>query len=144
MLIHKPMFTEPHGQKSACWANVASATLTRNSIHALCHMFRISFWPSFHEWTPKSVFSFEDYPNVISIPYTFELFWNTLHLWQLHRAQRPFLFIQTTATLGINDRVNETLGITVELKITSQVINFINQILSFFSYGVSYIVKNLN
>jgi hypothetical protein len=36
----------------------------------------------------------------------------------IHRAQRLVLFIQTTATLGIYDQVNETLRITVELEVT--------------------------
>jgi hypothetical protein len=36
------------------------------------------------------------------------------------------------------------LGITVELKITSQATNFINQILLFLAYGGSSIVKTLN
>jgi hypothetical protein len=42
-----------------------------------------------------------------------------------------------TAILGINDRVNETLGISVELKITLQVAYFIEQIMSFLAYGGS-------
>jgi hypothetical protein len=70
------------------------------------------------------VFSSEDRPNV-SIPYTFEFFRNALHIWDVHRAQRLLLFILTTASLGIDDRVNETLGITVGLKITSQAADFI-------------------
>jgi hypothetical protein len=37
----------------------------------------------------------------------------------------PRRFIWITATLGINNRVSETLGINVELKITSQGSNFI-------------------
>jgi hypothetical protein len=58
-------------------------------------------------------------------------------------TQNPasFLCVQTTATLGINDRVHGTLGITVELKITSEAINFIKQILSFLAYRESSIVK---
>jgi hypothetical protein len=48
------------------------------------------------------------------------------------------------ATLGINDRVNETLGINVELKITLQFAYFNEQILSFLAYGGSSIVKTLN
>jgi hypothetical protein len=36
----------------------------------------------------------------------------------IHGTQMLLLFIQITATLGINDGVNETLGITVELEIT--------------------------
>jgi hypothetical protein len=40
-----------------------------------------------------------------------------------------------TATLGINDRVSESLGITLKLKIVSQASNFIKQILSFLAYG---------
>jgi hypothetical protein len=52
-------------------------------------------------------------------------------------------FIQTTVTLGINDRVNETLGITVELEITSQIADFFNQILSLV-YGGSSVVKTLD
>jgi hypothetical protein len=51
------------------------------------------------------------------------------------------LFIQTTAALGINDRVNETLAITVEIEITSQAVHFINQILSFLAYGGSSTVR---
>jgi hypothetical protein len=49
-----------------------------------------------------------------------------------------------TATLGIDDLVNETLGITVELKITLQVAYFIEQILSLLAYGGSSIVKTLD
>jgi hypothetical protein len=56
-------------------------------------------------------------------------------MWDIHRAQRLLLFIETTATFGINDRVNETLGITVELEITSQAAAFFNQILFFLAYG---------
>jgi hypothetical protein len=39
----------------------------------------------------------------------------------MRRAQRLFIFNQMTATVGINIQVSEALGITVELKITSQV-----------------------
>jgi uncharacterized membrane protein len=42
-----------------------------------------------------------------------------------------------TATFGINDQVNETLGITVELEISSEAVDFINQILSFLAYDGS-------
>jgi hypothetical protein len=40
-----------------------------------------------------------------------------------------------TATLGINNPVHETMGITGLLKNTSQVNTFIKQILSFLTYG---------
>jgi hypothetical protein len=33
-----PMFTEPHGQRSACFASVASATFTGNATDALCRL----------------------------------------------------------------------------------------------------------
>jgi hypothetical protein len=67
-------------------------------------------------------------------------------MWDIlvHTAQRLLLSIQMTTTLGINDRVTETLGITAELEITSEVANFINQILSFLAYGGSSTVKILN
>jgi hypothetical protein len=52
-------------------------------------------------------------------------------------------FILTTATLGINDRVNEALGITVEPEIASQAADFFIQILSFLAYGGNSIVKTL-
>jgi hypothetical protein len=54
------------------------------------------------------------------------------------------LFIPTTATVGINDRVKETLGITVELKTTSQAADFFKQILWFLAYSGSSIVKTLD
>jgi hypothetical protein len=82
------------------------------------------------------VFSFEDCPDV-SIPYTFSPYGT-------HRDQRLLLFIQTTAALGINDRVDETLRVTVELEITSQAADFFSQILSFLAYGGSSVVKTLN
>jgi hypothetical protein len=105
---------------------------------------RISFQPGFLERTPKNVFSFEYLPNVISVPYTFELLWNTVHIWDIHRAQRLFRFNRMTAALGVNDRVNETLGITTEAKIMPQATNFMKQILSFLAYGWSSVVKTLN
>jgi hypothetical protein len=46
-----------------------------------------------------------------------------------------------TATLGINNTVNETVRITAELKITSQASKYIKQILSFLAYSGSSIVK---
>jgi hypothetical protein len=49
-----------------------------------------------------------------------------------------------TATFGINARANETLGITIELKITSQAANFIKQILSSLACGGSSTVKTPN
>jgi hypothetical protein len=48
------------------------------------------------------------------------------------------------ATLEINDQVNETLRITVELEVTSQAADFFKQILSFLAYGGSSIAKTLN
>jgi hypothetical protein len=63
----------------------------------------------------------------------------------IHAGPRDFfIFIHMTATLGINNRVSDTLGINVELKITSQVNNLINQILSFLENGGSSAVKTLN
>jgi hypothetical protein len=60
------------------------------------------------------------------------------------RVQRLLLFIQATVTLGINDWVNETFWITIELEITSQAADFIKQVLSFLTYGGSSTVKTLN
>jgi hypothetical protein len=65
-------------------------------------------------------------------------------MWDIHRTQRLLLFIQTTATLGIKDRVNGTLGINVELEITIQTADFFNQILPFLAIDGSSIVKTLN
>jgi hypothetical protein len=65
-------------------------------------------------------------------------------MWDIHRAQRLFLFTRMTATLRTNDQVNKTLGITTELKIMSQATNFIKQILLFLAYGRISTVKTLN
>jgi hypothetical protein len=43
----------------------------------------------------------------------------------IHRAQRLFLSTWMTAALGVNNRVIETLGITVKLKIISEAASFI-------------------
>jgi hypothetical protein len=42
------MFTEPHGQRSACFVNVASATFTGNVMDALCRMLRL--FPAWFLW----------------------------------------------------------------------------------------------
>jgi hypothetical protein len=76
--------------------------------------------------------------------YTFELLQNTHHILDIHRAQRVFLFARTTATFGINNRVSETLGIAIKLKVTSHVTNFVKQTLPFLAYGGSSFVKTLN
>jgi hypothetical protein len=60
------------------------------------------------------------------------------------QSPETFALFQMTATLRINDRVSETLGITTELEIMSQAADFINQILSFLAYGGSSIVETLN
>jgi hypothetical protein len=65
-------------------------------------------------------------------------------MWDTHRAQKLFLFIWTAATLGIVNRINETLGITVDLKITSQAANFIKQALLFLACGRSSVAKTVN
>jgi hypothetical protein len=60
------------------------------------------------------------------------------HIGGGHRAKRIFLFFQTT-TLGDTNWVNEPFGIIIELKITSQVVNFFEPIL-LSVYGTSSIV----
>jgi hypothetical protein len=82
-------------------ANVTSVTFKGNAIDALCHLLQVSFQPGFHKWTPHSVFSSEDHPDVISIPYAFELIWNILHIKDIHRAQMLFLFARMTAALEL-------------------------------------------
>jgi hypothetical protein len=85
------------------------------------------------------VFGFEDHPDVVSIHNTFQLLRNTLHIWHISRT-RDFC----PATLGINDRVNETLEIAVELEITSQDADFSNQIMLFLAYNGSSAVTTLD
>jgi hypothetical protein len=60
------------------------------------------------------VFCIEDRSNVM-IPFTFQL-WKTLHIGDIHRDQRHFLFARMTAALGVNNRLNETLEMTVKLQ----------------------------
>jgi hypothetical protein len=55
-----------------------------------------------------------------------------------------FSLIRMPATLGISNRVKESLRITVGLKIMCQDTKFIKQILCFLVYDGSCIVKTLN
>jgi hypothetical protein len=48
---------------------------------------------------------------------------------RIHRTQKLYLFIRTTAALGINTGVNKILGIIPQLKITSQAANFTKEML---------------
>jgi hypothetical protein len=85
----------------------------------------ICFRPQVREGTYSVGSLRKSYPHSLDlfIPYPFKLFRNTLHIWNIYRAQRLFLFLRTTTALGINDRVNETPGITVQLTIVSLCIN---------------------
>jgi hypothetical protein len=49
-----------------------------------------------------------------------------------------------TTALRPDNRVNKTLGITIELKITSQVVYLNQQVLSFLAYGGSSLMKTAN
>lgn len=50
------------------------------------------------------------------------------------QSPKAFLSARITATLVVTNQVNENLGITVKLKIMSEVTNFITQILAFLGY----------
>jgi hypothetical protein len=89
------------------------------------------------------VFSFEDPRNVVLVPYAFELLRNTLNIRDIHRTERVFLFFLTTTTLRPDNRVNKTLGITIELKIKCQVV-YLNQQVLFLACGGSSIMKAAN
>jgi hypothetical protein len=56
-------------------------------------------------------------------------FRKTLHIRDIHRAHRRIVWALTISTLGINNRANGDLGITLQLGITSEATNFITQIL---------------
>jgi hypothetical protein len=103
-------FMEIHGYRSAYFTSLASATFTAKVINTLCCLLQVSFQPGFYEWTPKCVFSSENRPNVISILYAFELPWNTLLIWDMHRSQVVFFFPPMTTALWVYSEVNATLG----------------------------------
>jgi hypothetical protein len=54
-----------------------------------------------------------------------------LRIGDTYRANMIFLYTWMTTTLEINNQVNETSGIIIELKVTSQAVSFIKQILGF-------------
>jgi hypothetical protein len=80
-----------HSSRPACFANVASVTFIANTVDAPCRLLPISFRPGFHEWTPKSAFSFEDRPDVVWIPNTFD-FSETPFTYGIYRTYGLFLF----------------------------------------------------
>jgi hypothetical protein len=59
----------------------------------------------------------------------------------MHRTQGLSLFARRIPVLRVNNGVNETLGITTQLKIASEVTNFIIEILALLAYGSSSFVK---
>lgn len=131
-MVHVLM--EPHGWKRACFTNIASITFTGNATEALRFLLLIIFQSSFHEWNPKSVISFEDFPNVTLIPYTSELLQKHLHAWDLHRVQRLLLWIRIIAIVGKINLVNETLRITTP-RLHLRLLKLIKHILSFSAHG---------
>jgi hypothetical protein len=52
--------------------HVAFATFKGNAVDALCRLLRISLRNEFLELIPKRMYSFEDLPDAILIPYGFE------------------------------------------------------------------------
>jgi hypothetical protein len=73
----------------------------------------------------------------------FERSWDALRLRDKHQPKKLFVFLQTTPPPGFNDWVNEPSGLPTELKITSQVVSFIQYVFLFHVYSsvVSFFFK---
>jgi hypothetical protein len=115
LLLSIPTLLVPHSYRSACFTNGVSATLTGNAIDTLCHLLRISFWPSFCEWTRVCLLL-----KIVVMLYRFSIclnFSETPFTYWIYTEPRCFYFAWATAALGINNRVSETLEITIKLKI---------------------------
>jgi hypothetical protein len=54
-------------------------------------MLLVSFRPGSQECSPTSAFSSEDRLNIIKIPLIFEIFRNTLHMWDVQRTKKFLL-----------------------------------------------------
>jgi hypothetical protein len=134
------MFTEQHGWRSACFANVASQGM-------LCTHYALCFGSLsglvFVSELLRECLDLKIFPILHRFSIHLNFCETALTCW-IYTEPRGSSSILGRLLLGISDRVNETLGITIELKITSQASNFINQILSFLAYGGSSIVKILN
>jgi hypothetical protein len=129
---------------SACFTNVASATFTGNAVDAVFYLL-LTFlvwwlWANFWDWVLFWRLSW-CCNNSLSI-------WNhksALHIENKHRTKRLFLIFWATASSGLVKKwVSEPLGITIEPKITSEVVSFIEQVLSFLTYDRSSTVQALN
>jgi hypothetical protein len=114
------MFTEPHRQRSACFAYVASATFTGNAIYTMCRLLCISFLPNFYKRSPKSLFCSEDGPDVVTIPYTLKLLSHTFPHMEYIQSAQDFLCFWTTAAVGVNEQVNETMGRALKLLLSKE------------------------
>jgi hypothetical protein len=73
------------------------------------------------------MFCFEGSCSVEMIPYLFEIFRNAFRIMDKCGAERLYLLLQLATTLGIKNRVSESLGITTELKNTSHVVSLFNR-----------------
>jgi hypothetical protein len=82
------VFPDPYGQRSACFAYVASTTFARNVVYAMCCELGITHRSGSHESVPKCVLGLENRPDVGAVPNPLELIRDALHIEDDHRTNR--------------------------------------------------------
>jgi hypothetical protein len=82
------VFPDLYGQKSACFAYIASTSFARNVVNEMCCEMGYTHRSGSHEWVPKGVLGLENRPDVVEVPIPLELIRNALHIRDVHGTNR--------------------------------------------------------
>jgi hypothetical protein len=72
--------------RSVCFTDVAPATLTWDAVYTLLRPLGISNRPSFYQFPTVCMFSFENSPEIETVPNASEFLRHTLNIWDNDNA----------------------------------------------------------
>jgi hypothetical protein len=101
---------------SASFADVTSATITWDAVHALLRPLGFSNRTSFHQCPTECMFNFENGPEIETLPNASAFLGNTLNIWDNDSSLVCCVWRKTIPCRWLHYGVNEFLWVLIKLK----------------------------
>jgi hypothetical protein len=119
------VYLNGHFQRTACFADETSATITWDAVHTLLPLLDISNRSSFHQRPTKCLFSFESSPDVETVSNTSEFLGDPPNIRDNDSALVCCILRWTVASRWLHYGVNEFLWVFIKHHIISYILNLL-------------------
>jgi hypothetical protein len=119
---------------SDCFANVTSATITRDIVHTLLRLLCISNRSSFHQCPTECMIRSEKGPDIETVPSASEFLGDTVITWDTDRALLYCIWRRTVASWWLHYGVNGSLWVFIKHQIMSYDLYLLAEILLTLTY----------